>query len=90
MEKELIITPQMVNFTKEIGLKINKMDLVLRHGKTALVTKDSIKKDKKMDKEYLIGLTDVCIKDNFLTIICKAKVYIFILMNPLFIFFHMT
>ena len=69
MEKELIITPQMVNFTKEIGLKINKMDLVLRHGKTALVMKDSIKKDKKMDKEYLIGLTDVCIKDNFLTII---------------------
>ena len=75
MEK-VFISMSMVNDTKENGLKINNMALVLKHGQTVLVTKDNINKDKKMDKEYLNGLMDVYIKDNFRTIICMAKVNI--------------
>ena len=41
------------------------MDLVLKHIKTVLVSKDNINKGKKMDKEYLISLTDLYTKDNF-------------------------
>ena len=76
MEKVLISTPMVVNNTKEIGLEIDNTALELKHIKTVLVTKDNINKGKKMDKEHSIGLTDLYIKDNFLTIICMAKVYI--------------
>ena len=73
----------MVNNTKEIGLKINKMALEQKHGKMVLVTKDSLNKGKKMDQEYLNGLTDAYIMDNFLIIICMAKVNINFLMEDI-------
>ena len=74
MEKALICKPPMVNNTKVIGLKINKMALALKHIETVLVSKDNLNKEKNMDWEYLIGLTDVCIKDSFMIIICMAQV----------------
>ena len=76
MEKVLISTPMVVNNTKEIGLEIDNTALESKHIKTVLVSKDNINKEKKMDTEYLISLTDLYIKDNFLTIICMAKVNI--------------
>ena len=76
MEKVLISTPMVVNNTKEIGLEIDNTALESKHIKTVLVSKDNINKGKKMDKEHSIGLTDLYIKDNFLTIICMAKVNI--------------
>ena len=83
MEKALISKPSMVNNTKEIGLKINNMALEYKHGKTVLVTKDSLNKEKKMDKEYINGLTDTYIKANILTILCMAKVHIILMMEDL-------
>ena len=83
MEKALISKPSMVNNTKEIGLKINNMALEQKHGKTVLVTKDSLNKEKKMDKEYINGLTDTYIKVNILTILCMAKVHIILMMVDL-------
>ena len=74
MEKALICKPPMVNNTKVIGLKINKMALALKHIETVLVSKDNLNKEKNMDWEYLIGLTDVYIKDSFMIIICMAQV----------------
>ena len=83
MDKVFIGTPPMENYLKGNGLKINKLALVLKRGKTVLVTKENINKDRKADKEYLNGRMDVYIKDNFLTIICMAKVYISGLMEDL-------
>ena len=42
MAKVLLCKPPMVNNTLEIGTKINNTALVLRHGKTVLVTMDNI------------------------------------------------
>ena len=72
MVKVLTCTPPMEDYPKENGMKINKLALVLKHGKTVLVMKDNINKDSKMDKEFLNGLMDVCIKEDLLTIICMA------------------
>ena len=83
MEKVLISTPMVVNNTKEIGLEIDNTALESKHIKTVLVSKDNINKGKKMDKEYLNGLTDAYIMDNFLKIICMAKVNINFLMEDI-------
>ena len=64
MEKVLISMQMEVNNMKVIGLEIDNTVSELKHIKTVLVSKDNINKGKKMDKEYLIGLTELYIKDN--------------------------
>jgi hypothetical protein len=46
---------------KEIGLKINNMDLVLRLGLMELNMKDNMKWVKNMEKENFFGLIHHCI-----------------------------
>ena len=44
---------------------INNMEKELKHGLMVLHMKEIISKGKNMDLEYLSGMMEVCMKENF-------------------------
>ena len=74
MEKENIYI-WMELCMKEIGLKINSMATEKKNGLIQPNMKGNMNKAKKMEKENLLGLMVLPMKDNFSMILFKEMVF---------------
>lgn len=63
----------MVQYIKENGLMINKMEKDKKNLQMVHIMKDSLKKGKKMDLENILGVMGKCMKDILKIIIFKEK-----------------
>ncbi len=57
---------------KEIGLKINNMDMELKHGLMDVVMREIMIWAKSMEKAYFYGLINLSMKDNLFLIMYIA------------------